>query len=78
MNYVRWKRHIFTEVVTINLIFNRKIIFFPEYKTLQREYKGTSNLGRMACGLSTGDMADDEREDSSEQEADYDDRDSGG
>ena len=26
----------------------------------------------MTCGLSTGDMADDEREDSSEPEADYD------
>ncbi|GFN87244.1 E3 ubiquitin-protein ligase mgrn1 [Plakobranchus ocellatus] len=42
----------------------------------ERDYKATPNLGRMACGLSTGDMADDEREDSSEPEADYDDRDS--
>lgn len=41
-----------------------------------RDFKGTTNLGRMACGLSTGDMADDEREDSSEPEPDYDDRDS--
>lgn len=43
----------------------------------QRNFKASINIGRMTCGLSTGDMADDEREDSSEPEPDYDDRDSG-
>ncbi|XP_059168403.1 probable E3 ubiquitin-protein ligase MGRN1 isoform X2 [Physella acuta] len=41
-----------------------------------RSYKTNINLTRLTCGLSTGDMADDEREDSSEPEPDYDDRDS--
>ncbi|GFR58746.1 E3 ubiquitin-protein ligase MGRN1 [Elysia marginata] len=48
----------------------------PNRRPHDRELKGTPNMGRMACGLSTGDMADDEREDSSEPEADYDERDS--
>ncbi|CAG5132039.1 unnamed protein product [Candidula unifasciata] len=33
----------------------------------ERNFKASINLGRMTCGLSTGDMADDEREDSSNQ-----------
>ncbi|CAL1530612.1 unnamed protein product [Lymnaea stagnalis] len=45
-------------------------------KLHERNYKTNVNLTRMTCGLSTGDMADDEREDSSEPEPDYDDRDS--
>ncbi|KAH9505229.1 hypothetical protein Btru_059020 [Bulinus truncatus] len=42
----------------------------------ERNFKMNINLTQMTCGLSTGDMADDEREDSSEPEPDYDDRDS--
>ena len=63
--------------MTLNLITNWEKEVNSGSGTPQRDFKGTPNLGRMACGLSTGDMADDEREDSSEPEPDYDDRDSG-
>ncbi|KAK7005205.1 E3 ubiquitin-protein ligase MGRN1 [Biomphalaria glabrata] len=65
-----------TTETKISPIRETELIPAANRKLHEKNFKANINLTQMTCGLSTGDMADDEREDSSEPEPDYDDRDS--